>query len=807
MKVSLNWLKEYLDLDLAPENIGTLLTDIGLEVEGIERIERIKGSLEGVVAGKITSCHAHPNADKLSLCTVDINEEESLQIVCGAPNVAVGQTVWVATIGTTLYTSEGEAWTIKKGKIRGESSEGMICAEDELGLGSSHAGIMVLDNHISAGDPAKNHYDTGEDFIFEIGLTPNRSDATSHTGIAFDLAAYLEINNQGKHGIMWPDVSDFKEGNVEFEVQVDDSLNCPRYSGILIDGIKIAPSPGWMQDYLKAIGIVPKNNIVDITNFILHELGQPLHAFDADKIDGNKIIVKQANKGDNFLDLEAKNRVLGGEELVICDGKGKGMCIAGVYGGYNSGVTEQTSRVFLESAHFNAKSIRRTSTKHLLRTDAAVCFEKGSDPSKTIYALKRASLLIQKYAHGNLTSKIVDIYPNPILRKEVNVRYDHVSRLIGTTLDKAVIKAVLHALEMEIVSENEIGFQVLVPTNKADVTREVDVIEEILRIYGYNKVPLPDHLRTNLQVRQKPDNQATKNRVAETLTAMGFNEMMAISLSRSAYYTNMQKAKMVFINNTSNSQLDVMRPDMIHSALEAVQYNLNRQQSDLRLYEFGSIYSGHGEGFVEREILSLTICGTQFPESWQTSDQKVNIFTLKSIVGRILDMMGLDRFQEEELKDDTFEHGLNYHRSGKSVAHFGAVKSRLLDEFGIQQEVYFAEFDWKTLLHSSEKQKIYFEEITKYPVIRRDLAVAIDRGVKFEQLSSLAIRVDKKILKEINLFDVYKNEKQLGEGKKSYALSFIFESKDKTLKDKEVDKIMREIMGRYENELGAIIRK
>jgi phenylalanyl-tRNA synthetase beta chain len=807
MKVSLNWLKDYIQLDLSPEETGEILTDIGLEVEGIDRIERIKGGLKGVVAGKIKTCRSHPNADKLSLCTVDVGEESELQIVCGAPNVAQGQTVWVATLGTTLYTPEGEAWTIKKGKIRGEFSEGMICAEDELGLGSSHAGIMVLDNDIPAGAFAKDYYETGEDYIYEIGLTPNRSDATSHTGVAFDLAAYLEINHEGKHGIKWPDVSAFKEGSSEYKVEVKDLENCPRYSGLLIDGIKIGPSPGWMQDYLRAIGIGPKNNIVDITNFILHELGQPLHAFDADKIDGNKIIVKTAGPGEEFLDLESKTRKLDGEELMICDAKEKGMCIAGVFGGFDSGVSDSTTRIFLESAHFNAKSIRRTSTKHLLRTDAAVCFEKGSDPEGTIYALKRAALLMQEYAEGHIRSKIVDIYPEPILKKEIEVRYDHVSRLIGTTISNDEIKAILAALEMEINKEDDEGIHVLVPTNKADVTREADVIEEILRIYGYNLVPLPDKLRTNLNIRQQPDNHATKNRVADALSALGFNEMMALSLTKSSYFPEALKANMVLVNNTSNIHLDVMRPELIRSALEAVQYNVNRQQTDLRLYEFGRAYSKTEDGFEEQEILSLTISGAQNPESWHTEDSKVSVFLLKAYVNRILAMMGIANCQTEELEDENFEYGLNLHRGGKSIVRFGSVHKSLLNDFGIQQEVFFAAFDWKSLLKSSGKQKIYFEEISKYPRIRRDLAVAVDNGVKFEQLKTIAIRADKKLLKEVNLFDVYKNDKQLGEGKKSYAMSYVFESKDKTLKDKDVDKIMQAIMFNYEKELDAIIRK
>lgn len=807
MKVSLNWLKDYIDIDLSPERTGEILTDIGLEVEGIERIERIKGGLEGVIAGKILSCEPHPNADKLSVCMVDTGAEEKLHIVCGAPNVAQGQTVWVATIGTTLYTAEGEEWTIKKGKIRGEFSEGMICAEDELGLGTSHAGVMVLDDSIPAGAPAKNYYDTGEDFVFEIGLTPNRSDATSHTGVAFDLAAYLEINHQGEHGIKWPDVSSFSEGEQDFQVEILDTENCPRYSGLLLEGIQIGPSPAWMQNYLKAIGIGPKNNIVDITNFILHELGQPLHAFDADKIPGNKIIVKRAESGEDFLDLEGKTRSMTGEELMICDANGKGMCIAGVFGGLDSGVSDKTSRIFLESAHFNAKSIRRTSTKHFLRTDAAVCFEKGSDPEATLYALKRAALMMQEFAGARIRSKIIDVYPEPVQKKEIAVSYLHVNRLIGTEISKADIQSILAALEMEIVNESREGFHVLVPTNKADVTREADVIEEILRIYGYNLVPLPDKLRTNLNIRQQPDNHSAKNRIADVLSALGFNEMMALSLTRSDYFREEERAELVRINNTSNIHLDIMRPDLIYSAMDAVQYNLNRQQSDLRLYEFGRAYSKHDESFEEREVLSLTICGAMNPESWQIQSSKVSFFTLKSFVHKILELMNIQNFQTQEAYRSHFDYGLNYHRGGKSIVQFGAVRKSMLTKYGIQQEVFFAAFDWKTLLRSSGKQKIYFEEITKYPVMRRDLAVVIENGVKFEQLYSLALKADKKILKEVNLFDVYKNEKQLGAGKKSYALSFVFESRDKTLKDKEVDKIINAIIYSYENELGAIIRK
>ena len=807
MKASLNWIKSYINTDLSPEKIGDILTDIGLEVEGMDRQEKIKGGLEGIVAGKIKTCIPHPNADKLSLCTVSIGGDSDLQIVCGAPNVEAEQTVWLATIGTTLYTSEGEAWKIKKGKIRGEVSEGMICAEDELGLGTSHDGIMVLANDIPAGFLAKDHYDLGEDFVYEIGLTPNRSDATSHTGVAFDLAAYLEINEGGKHGISMPDVSTFKEGNKAYQVEVKDFEDCPRYSGILLKDIQIKASPTWMQDRLRSIGISPKNNVVDITNFILHELGQPLHAFDADKIAGNKIIVQQLAKDSKFLDLEGKERTLNGTEVMICDANNKAMCIGGVFGGIDSGVSDETKNVFLESAHFNAKSIRRTSTKHLLRTDAAVCFEKGSDPQGTIYALKRASLLMQEFAGAKIASKIIDVYPNPVKRKEVALSYFNINRLIGTEISPSAIKKILKALNMDLVQESDAGFTVAIPTNKSDVLREADVIEEILRIYGYNQVPVPEKLKSNLNIRTLPDNHALKNRVANALTAIGFNEMMALSLTKSNYYPEAAKEHLVQINNTSNIHLDVMRGDMIYSALEAVQYNVNRQQSDLRLYEFGRGYAKAEEGFNERELLSVVVSGQKSKESWLSSKEEVDFYALKSYVKKILNTLGISQYQVSELEDDRFDYGLLFHRGNSPIVQLGKLAPELNQQFGISQSIFLAQFEWKVLLRSSGKQKIYFEEITKYPVVRRDLAAVVDNGVKFEALVKLAFKADKKILKKVNLFDVYRNSEQLGADKKSYAMSFIFENKERTLKDKEVDKIMKTIMELYEKNLSANIRR
>lgn len=813
MNVSLNWLKDYLDINLNVEETSELLTAIGLEVEGQEEIESIKGGLRGLVVGHVKECGKHPGADKLSLTKVDVGGEEDLQIVCGAPNVAAGQKVVVATIGTVLYDAEGREFKIKKGKIRGEVSQGMICAEDELGLGNDHSGIIVLPEDTKIGMPASEYYKVETDVVYEIGLTPNRSDATSHLGVAKDLAAALKINH-GQNGLVKvPDVSSFTTQNNNFpiEVVVENFEACPRYTGVSITGLTVKESPDWLKTRLNAIGVRPINNIVDITNFVLHELGQPLHAFDADKIKGKKIIVKTLPDGSIFKTLDEVDRKLTATDLMICDGESNGMCIAGVFGGINSGVTDSTTNIFLEAAHFNAKWIRKSSMHHILRTDAAQCFEKGSDPNVTLYALKRAALLFQDLAGGEIASDVIDLYPNKIEKKEIDVRYSQINRLIGVDIPKEKVKEIFAALEMDILKESAEELTINVPTNKADVLREVDIIEEVLRIYGFNKVPFTDQLNSTIVISSKPDQHKLRNTVSDFLASSGFNEIMAVSLTESKYFEEtlpVDNEKLVFVNNTSNSHLDVMRPTMLFSGLESIVRNQNRQNADLRLFEYGKTYEKLEEGFNERAHYSLFITGGKYSESWLTEDKsQVDYYSLKAYVQNVLDRLGLGRFQQSAIQDDLFAYGLKYHRGPKDLVSFGMVQKSILRKMDIKKPVFYAEFQWDNIVQSLKKHKVEFKELTKYPSVRRDLALVIDNSVNFQDIADVAHKTGKSILKEVNLFDVYENKDQLGENKKSYAVSFVFEDASKTLKDKEVEKVMSKLIQTYEGKLGAVIRR
>lgn len=813
MKISFNWVKDYIETDLPADKIAEILTSIGLEEEGMEEKESIKGGLAGIVVGKVVTCGKHPNADKLSLTTVDVGTDEIIQIVCGAPNVAAGQKVMVATVGTQLYDKEGKAFSIKKGKIRGEVSQGMICAEDELGLGEDHSGIIVLPEDVAAGTLARDYYEVETDIIFDIGLTPNRSDATSHLGVARDLAAALHINHQHPNQVNMPDVSAFKVDNQELPitVEVENTAACPRYAGLSIKGITVGESPNWLKNKLLAIGSRPINNVVDTTNFVLHELGQPLHAFDADKISGGKVLVKNLPAGSKFLSLDEVERELHGEDLMICDGESHGMCIAGVFGGANSGVTEQTTNVFLESAYFDPSSIRRTSMRHLLRTDAATRYEKGADPNISVYALKRAALMIQELAGGSIASEIIDIYPEPIQRAEIEVRYARINTLIGVDIAPAKVKAILEAMDIEILSEKEEGIRVAIPTNKHDVIREVDVVEEVLRIYGLNEVEISNQVRSSITVGEKPDPQGVRYMVSEFLAGSGFNEIMGLSLTQSRYFREIlpvEEAELVFVNNTSNIHLDVMRPTMLFSALESVLHNQNRQNADLRLFEFGKSYQTAGEGFKESDHLTLVLTGHGAGESWLNKDHaKVSYYGLKAQVHNVLTRLGLEKYQVSALHNEVFTYGMKYHRGQQVLVEFGRLNSGLLKKMDIKQEVFYADFNWNALLKSLRKHKIDFVELNKFPSSRRDLALVIDNSVKFEDIVTIANKTGKKLLKEINLFDVYINEEQLGAGKKSYAVSFLFEDPTRTLKDKEVDKVMNQLIQTYEGKLGALIRR
>ena len=814
MQTSLNWLKQYTTIDLDPVKVGEVLTEIGLEVEGEEVVESIKGGLEGIVVGYVKECSKHPGADKLSLTKVDIGAEEDLSIVCGAPNVAAGQKVLVATIGTTLYTPEGEAWKIKKGKIRGEVSEGMICAEDELGLGASHDGIMVLPAEVAVGTLAKDYFQIENDYVYEIGLTPNRSDATCHTGVAKDLAAALKINYDHDGKVNMPTVDNFKIDNhsLPIEVVVENTEACPRFTGVSIKGVTIKESPEWLQNRLKAIGVRPISNIVDITNFILHELGQPLHAYDLDKIAGQKILVKTLPAGTKFASLDEVERTLLENDLMVCDGNSNGMCIGGVFGGINSGVQDGTTNIFLEAAHFNPESIRKSSTKHNLRTDAAKVFEKGSDPNICVYALKRAAMLITELAGGEIASDIVDIYPNTIEPKQIAVTYHNINRLIGVDIPVTKVKEILAALEMNIVEESAEGLTVAVPTNKFDVLREADIIEEVLRIYGLNKVPIPSQIKSAISYGLHPDPSKVRNEISNFLSNNGFYEMMAVSLSRSNYYEEvipMEKEQLVFVNNTSNRDLDIMRPEMLISGLEAVLHNQNRQNTDVSLFEFGKSYQKQTEGGIdERWHLSLFMTGQRMAESWLNPNKnKVSYFTLKSFVTNILTRLGFAGYQETAISSDTMTYGLRLHRGPQVLVEFGKVQTKLLKKMDIKQEVFYADFQWENILKALRKHRIQFQEINKYPSVRRDLALVIEKSVKFSDIVGIAKKTGKKLLQDISLFDVYENEKQLGANKKSYAVSFIFEDATKTLKDKDIEKVMNKLITTYENKLGATIRR
>lgn len=824
MQVSLNWLKQYLTTDYSQEAIGDLLTNIGLEVEGTHTYETIPGSLVGLVVGEVLTCVPHPNANKLSLTTVSVGEGEPLPIVCGAPNVAAGQKVVVATVGALLYPAEGEPFKIKKGKIRGEVSLGMICAEDEIGLGQGHDGIMVLAEDAPVGQPAADYFSDRVviDTVYDIGLTPNRSDATGHFGVAFDLSAALRTEAPNQGALQKPDVSAFQVDNTTLHpsVAIEQADQCTRYAGLCLQGVTVKASPAWLQHRLKAIGLTPKNNIVDVTNYVLHELGQPLHAFDYDQIGGEGIVVKNLPAGTKFTTLDKVERELHEEDLMICDAQGNGLCIAGVFGGVASGVTEQTTRIFLESACFDAVAVRRTSMRHLLRTDAATRFEKGVDPNGALYALQRAALLIQELAGGEIASSIIDWYPKPVERQQVLVRYRKVTDLIGVELPKDRINEILGYLDMPIVEETDTTFTVAVPTNKVDVTRDADVIEEILRIYGYNNVPMPESLRSALAFAPRPNPFAVRNLLAELLTSIGYNEMMALSITRSEYYTerwSQDTEELVYINNTSNQHLDLMRPRMLYSGLEAIVHNQNRQQQDLRLYEFGKTYTRPVVGkdgvrdYVERQHLTLFLTGQQEQENWHQPQQTVNFYTLKAHVEHALKRIGIlpSNLQTTALAEGMapFTYGLQYHRGKQVIVRFGRLDGHLIQGMDIKNEVFYADFDMDVILQILKKHKMSYQPVSKYPAVRRDLALVLDQQVNYSDVLGVAIKTGGKQLRETNLFDVYENAEKVGENKKSCSVSFLFQDDNKTLKDKDIDKIMNKLMSAYEQRLGALIRK
>lgn len=808
MKISYNWLKQFIKTDWSAEETGALLTDLGLEIEGIETFESVKGGLKGIVIGEVLTCDQHPNADRLKVTTVDIGDNNPLHIVCGAPNVAKGQKVPVATVGTTLYTPEGEAWTIKKGKIRGEVSEGMICAEDELGLGQSHDGIMVLDNSLKIGTPAAEVFDIENDEIFEIGLTPNRADAMSHMGVARDLRAGL-IQKEITKELITPSVMSYHvdRRTLKMEVDVQDLDRAPRYCGVTLVGLKVAESPAWLQNRLKAIGLAPINNIVDITNYVLHELGQPLHAFDANKIKGNKVVVKTCKAGTKFTTLDGVERELHQEDLMICDAE-KPMCIAGVYGGVDSGVTEGTTSIFLESAYFDPVSIRKTAKRHGLNTDASFRFERGIDPNITEYALKRAALLIVEIAGGEIASDIEDAYPKKIKDIEVRLSFDNAKKLIGEEIPRETIKSILTSLEIKVNNVTETGLGLTIPAYRNDVQREADVIEEILRVYGYNNVTTTNKLNASISNSSRFEDYKLRNVISNQLVAQGYFEIMTNSLTTAKYLELSEQLKEehnVEMLNPLSQDLGVMRQSILFSGLEALSHNINRKRENLKLFEFGKTYHQYSEEREENKHLGLFLTGKKEEERWNGSTETVDFFFLKGSVEGVLNRLGISNFQTHPIKSDLFSEGISLNLGKQKLVQLGLVKKSVIKNFGIDQQVFYADFNWDIILTMVQSQDIKFKAIPKYPEVRRDFALLLDKQVEFKVISDIARKTEKVLLKDVSLFDVYEG-KNLPDGKKSYAVSFILQDERKTLTDKQVDKVMKKLQSNFERELGAELR-
>ncbi|MFH6604146.1 phenylalanine--tRNA ligase subunit beta [Maribacter algicola] len=808
MHISYNWLKQFLKLDWSSEQTAELLTDLGLEVEGVSVFESLKGGLNGVVVGHVLSCVQHPNADRLKLTLVDIGEKEPVQIVCGAPNVAKGQKVPVATVGTKLYPSEGDPVTIKKGKIRGEVSHGMICAEDELGLGNGHDGIMVLNDAIKPGTPCSEIFEIENDEVFEIGLTPNRADAMSHYGVARDLKAGLQQKEIFKE-LITPPTSHFNVDNrsLKIDVTVENNELAPRYCGVTLSNLIVQPSPHWLQNRLKAIGITPKNNLVDATNYVLHELGQPLHAFDADRIYGKKIIVKTLPKGTKFMTLEGEERELHEEDLMICDAE-KPMCIAGVFGGIYSGVTENTTSIFLESAYFDPVSIRKTAKRHGLNTDASFRFERGIDIENVEYSLKRAALLIKEIAGGDITSDIIDLYPKKKQDYEVFLAFDKINRLIGQEIPKDTIKRILASLEIKVKNVTESGMGLVVPSYRVDVRRQADVIEEILRVYGYNNIAFGTKLNASIATVSRFEDHKVQNVIGNLLASWGFYEILTNSLTsanHSALKKDLFDEQGIKMLNPLSSDLSVMRESMLFTGLEVVSYNINRKNQNLKFFEFGNTYRKLDNRFIENKHLALYITGNRHEESWSMPSTRSNFFFLKSFVEIVLERLGIPTTRTEPLNDDYFSEGLAILIGNKKIVRYGVVKNTLLKNFDIKQELLYAQMDWEEIMGIAKRNQIVVKDIPKYPEVKRDLALLLDQNVSFEKLHDIAFETEKKLLKKVTLFDVYNGEK-LPEGKKSYAVGFTLQDEKSTLTDKQIDKIMKRLQERYETELNATLR-
>ena len=820
MNISYNWLKDYLDFDLQPDEVAAALTSIGLETGGVEEVQTIKGGLEGLVIGEVLTCEEHPNSDHLHITTVNVGGAEPLQIVCGAPNVAAGQKVVVAVNGTKLYDGD-ECFTIKRSKIRGVESNGMICAEDEIGIGTDHAGIIVLPADAVVGTPAKEYYNVQSDYVLEVDITPNRVDATSHFGVARDLAAYLKQNGKPAN-LKRPSVDAFKIDDEvpAIEVVVENKEACLRYSGITIKNVTVKESPEWLQNRLKVIGLRPINNVVDITNYILHGVGQPLHSFDADKIKGNKVVVRSATEGAKFVTLDGVERTLTDRDLMICNVE-EPMCIAGVFGGLDSGVTEQTKNVFLESATFHPTWIRKTARRFGLNTDASFRYERGLDPNQTVEVMKRAALLIQEVAGGTITGAIQDIYPVPVAPYRVELTYDKVNTLIGKVIPVETVKSILESLEMKIVSETAEGLVIDVPVYRIDVQRDVDVIEDILRIYGYNNVEFSDNVKSNLSY-QTPTDRSYKlqNLISEQLCGCGFNEILNNSLTRSAYYDNLSTypvSHCVMLMNPLSADLNCMRQTLLFGGLESVEHNAKRKNGNIRFFEFGNCYDYNidhkkeGETlaeFSEDYRLGLWVSGSRVDNNWAHPNEKSSVYELKAYVENILVRLGvnLQKVIFGNLANDIYSAGLSITTSsGRQLGTMGIVSPKICKELDIETDVYYAELSWTLLMKEIKKSKVTFSEISKFPAVKRDLALLLEKNVQFAEIEKIATESERKLLKDVALFDVYEG-KNLPAGKKSYAVSFYLQDEGKTLNDKQIDAIMKKIQTNLEQKLGAQLR-
>ncbi len=823
MNISFNWLKNYVDTSLSAEEIATVLTDIGLEVEGFEKIETIRGGLAGVVVGEVLTCEDHPDSDHLHITTVDVGAEQPLPIVCGAANCRKGLKVMCATVGAVLYPDGGEEeFKIKRSKIRGVESLGMLCAEDELGIGSSHAGIIELPSDAVVGTPAKEYYNITDDYLIEIGLTPNRIDAASHIGVARDLVAYLRARGEQAE-LRLPSVEAFAVDNhdLNIEVEVENTAACPHYTGVTVKGCKIAPSPEWMQNSLRAAGINPKNNLVDITNYILFELGQPLHAFDAEKIEGGKIVVKNCAEGTPFVTLDGVERKLTADDLMICSAE-RPMCIAGVYGGLDSGVSDSTTDIFIESAYFNPVSVRKTAKRFGLNTDSSFRFERGIDPNIQIYALKRAALLFKELAGGTIASEIFDSNPAEVAPFRFDFSVARAKALIGKEIPTEVFRTIVDALEVKIEKEEGDVWSVAVPPYRVDVQREADLIEDILRIYGYNNVEVSEKVNSTLSYVQKPDKTRLTNLVADMLTARGYTEIMSNSLTKTAYYeglTSYPAEKCVKIMNPLSADLGVMRQTLLFNTMEAVQLNANHRNGDLKIYEFGNCYfynkaeAKEGEevaplaSYSENYRLAIAVTGLATPQSWNAKAEQASFYTLRAQVELLLRRFGLDIYalRTESLDSDLFGDAVELYVNNKPFVQMGQVNAKICKAFDLKQDVFFAEIDFDMLLKATRKHKVSAVELSKYPEVKRDLALLVDKGVSFSQLRATAFATEKKLLKSVSLFDVYEGDK-LPEGKKSYALSFILEDKNQTLNDKTIERTMAALQSAFEHKHGAQIR-